>query len=129
MGQSTPVSDLFVIERGAPELAEIDAATALDELIENTDDAYGFPPFASFAPAIAIGEDGYLTLREKERAILQRALAGIRVRRLVSDNFSWADSIPSLLEGRRNGHSPAPRTVREANGHAGEPATAPEALP
>lgn len=94
---STRVSELFIIERGAPSVGDIDLDQALDELIENTDDAYGFPPFNHFAPAIAIGDDGYLTLRAKERAILARALNGIRVRRLASDNFSWADDIPALL--------------------------------
>ena len=98
---STRVSELFIIERGEPGLSDIDDDQALDELIENTDDAYGFPPFNHFAPAIAIGEDGYLTLRAKERAILARALSNIRVRRLASDSFSWADEIPKLLAAGR----------------------------
>lgn len=95
--QNTSVRDLFIIERGEPTIEDIDIERALDELIDNTDDAYGFPPFHQFAPAITLGGDGYLTLREKERAILSAALRSVRVRRLRSDCFGWADEIPGLV--------------------------------
>jgi glycosyltransferase involved in cell wall biosynthesis len=99
------VTDLFVIERGTPGLESMDEAQVLQELIENTDDAYGFPPFRYFAPALVFGEDDYLTLRAKEQAILGKALQGIRGRRMVSDSFSWAQDISALLD--------APRSERE----------------
>lgn len=95
--ESTRVSELCIIERGSPGIEEVPLAGALRELIENTDDAYGFPPFSQFAPAIAIGGDGYLTLRAKEEDILSRAIKSMRVRRVSSDSFSWADMIPELL--------------------------------
>jgi hypothetical protein len=99
------VRELFVIARGAAELEELDHETAVDLMIENTDDAYGFPPFRSFAPAISIDGDDYGRLRERERDLLTSFLAGVRVRRLTRDDFSWADEIPTLL----NGHPrPAP---------------------
>jgi dolichol-phosphate mannosyltransferase len=102
---STRVRELFVIARGAAELEELDHETAVDLMIENTDDAYGFPPFRSFAPAISIDGDDYGRLRERERDLLTSFLAGVRVRRLTRDDFSWADEIPTLL----NGHPrPAP---------------------
>jgi dolichol-phosphate mannosyltransferase len=102
---STRVRELFVIARGAAELEELDHETAVDLMIENTDDAYGFPPFRSFAPAISIDGDDYATLRERERDLLAGFLAGVRVRRLTRDDFSWAEAIPTLL----NGHPrPAP---------------------
>jgi dolichol-phosphate mannosyltransferase len=98
---STRVRELFVIARGAHELEELDHQTAVDLMIENTDDAYGFPPFRSFAPAISINGDDYGQLRERERALLSSFLADVRVRRLTRDDFSWAEAIPRLL----NGHS------------------------
>ena len=36
-----------MIDRGAAELEELDLEPAVDLMIENTDDAYGFPPFRS----------------------------------------------------------------------------------
>jgi dolichol-phosphate mannosyltransferase len=102
---STRVRELFVIARGAAELEDLDHQTAVDLMIENTDDAYGFPPFRSFAPAISIEGDDYGRLRERERDLLASFLAGVRVRRLVRDDFSWAEAIPTLLNGH---HRPAP---------------------
>ena len=99
VGGSTSVSHMFIIERGAPAIDDIAADALLDELLENTDDAYGFPPFEDFAPAIAINGDGYLTLREQERAILAKAMSGVTAMRVASDDFTWADTIPRLLAG------------------------------
>ncbi len=65
--------------------------------MENTDDAYGFPPFRYFAPALVLGRDDYDTLRDRERDVLAAALRSIRVRRLASPDFGWADEIPRLL--------------------------------
>jgi dolichol-phosphate mannosyltransferase len=97
---STRVRELFVIARGAPDLEEIGHEAAVDLMIENTDDAYGFPPFRSFAPAISINGEDYGQLRRRERALLASFLAGVRVRRLTLDDFSWADVIPRLLDGQ-----------------------------
>jgi dolichol-phosphate mannosyltransferase len=93
------VTDLFVIERGTPGLEDMDEGQVMQELIENTDDAYGFPPFKYFAPALVFGEDDYLTLRAKEQGILRTALSGIAGRRMTSDSFSWAQDISALLSG------------------------------
>ena len=43
----------------------------IDRLLENTDDAYTFPPFASFAPLLAFGELDYAALRARERELLE----------------------------------------------------------
>jgi dolichol-phosphate mannosyltransferase len=91
------IDELFVIERGPAALEEIDHARAVDIMVRNTDDAYGFPPFRYFAPAIAIGGEDYLALRERERSLLCDFLRNVRVRRLARDDFSWADTIPKLL--------------------------------
>jgi hypothetical protein len=108
---STRVGELFVIARGAAELEELDHETAVDLMIENTDDAYGFPPFRSFAPAISIDGDDYATLRERERDLLAGFLAGVRVRRLTRDDFSWAEAIPGLLNGHPRPAPPPPPAV------------------
>jgi len=98
--RSTTVRNLFVIERGPHVLEEVKPGRALEILLANTDDAYGFPPFRYFAPAITIGGEDYATLRAREQALLARFLDGIRVRRIVRDDFSWAQVIPELLADR-----------------------------
>jgi hypothetical protein len=94
---SVKVSELFVIERGAPRLEDVSKDQALQELLDNTDDAYGFPPFRYFAPCLVIGGEEYQRLRAREAEILRSALTEVRVRRLASDTFGWADTIPDLV--------------------------------
>src|SRR5207247_594561 len=94
---ATRVRELFIIERGSPRLADLDKHDALTQLLANTDDAYGFPPFRYLAPAISIGSQDYHELRAAERNILAGFLANVRVRTLASDTFGWADEIPHLI--------------------------------
>jgi dolichol-phosphate mannosyltransferase len=91
------VEQAFVIERGAPRSAGVDPADALQELIDNTDDAYGFPPFDVVAPSFVIGEDDYDALRSRERDLLAAVLQRVPVTRLACDDFSWADSIATRM--------------------------------
>jgi len=97
MARATRVRELFIIERGAPRLAGLDHQAALGQLIRNTDDAYGFPPFRYLAPAITIGGRNYQELRQAERDILASFLSQLRIRLLSSDTFGWADEIPHLV--------------------------------
>ena len=91
------VSDLFIIERGPNETSEVSREIALDEFIDNTDDAYGFPPFATLAPTLRVAGLGYDELRRRERALLDQALDVITVRRLSRDDFGWPAVINDLL--------------------------------
>jgi dolichol-phosphate mannosyltransferase len=99
---STRIRELFVIERGPKAMEELDQDRTVDIVLENTDDAYGFPPFRYFAPAIAIGGEGYSQLRELERELVAKFLNDVRVRRLARDDFSWADAIPELVAGGKD---------------------------
>jgi dolichol-phosphate mannosyltransferase len=97
LASSTRVQELFIIERGTPRLAELSFEETLRQMMVNTDDAYGFPPFRYLAPAIAINGMDYTQLRAQERDILAGFLGNIRCRALGSDTFGWADEIPRIL--------------------------------
>jgi hypothetical protein len=97
MGSSTRVSELYIIERGKPGIRDLDRETTLKRMIENTDDAYGFPPFRYLAPGLTIDGLGYAELRAKEREILTGFLAGVRTQVISSDCFGWADVIAPLV--------------------------------
>ncbi|WP_406445922.1 glycosyltransferase [Streptomyces sp. NBC_01613] len=99
LGSSTEVKDLFVIERGAPDLYDLDADVALERMLVNTEDAYGFPPYRYLAPALCIDGLDHAQLRAREREILAGFLSGVRTRVVASDCFGWADEIPRLLAG------------------------------
>lgn len=94
--RTTQLEHVFILERGEPVVHAVAPEEALAELIVNTDDAYNFPPFKYFAPALTIGNENYEQLRARERDILAGALSQTRVRRLASNDFSWADSIHAL---------------------------------
>jgi dolichol-phosphate mannosyltransferase len=120
IADATRVRELFIIERGSPRLADLDKRDALTQLLANTDDAYGFPPFRYLAPAINIGSRDYRELRTAERDILAGFLANVRVRTLASDSFGWADEIPRLIHpsdsrspGATGNGSGAPQATNE----------------
>jgi dolichol-phosphate mannosyltransferase len=109
IASSAAVEQLFIIERGAPYVRDLGAGATLERLIENTDDAYGFPPFAYLAPAVTVNGLGYQQLRQREREILASFLSRVRTRVVASDTFGWADVIPTLVDaGRVTAASTAP---------------------
>ncbi len=118
---SGQVRDLFLIERGPDGVEDVSPSAAVDELVVNTDDAYGFPPFRYMAPELTVGGLPYSALRTREREVLRSFVSHVRVRRLRSDHFGWADEIPRLIEpmGVLLSHAvPAPRQSARANGSA-----------
>jgi dolichol-phosphate mannosyltransferase len=102
IGRSAQMEFMFVIERGPRRRVALSRAEAVETLLANTADAYGFPPFRYFAPAIAVGNEDYHALRARERDILGSALRRISIERIARDDFSWSDAIPELLVGPRS---------------------------
>ena len=100
VGGEAPIEHVFLLERGEALQEEVSLEAAVDQLIENTDDAYGFPPFASFAPHLVIDGDDYPTLRQKERAILASALTNAKPVRLRVPGHEWAEILPGLIEAQ-----------------------------
>jgi putative flippase GtrA len=99
VGGEAPIQNVFLMERGESLQEEMSLDEAVEQLIENTDDAYGFPPFATFAPHLKIAGDDYPALRLKEKEILTSALAGARTWRLRVPGHEWAEILPSIIEG------------------------------
>jgi dolichol-phosphate mannosyltransferase len=93
----TAISEIFIIERGSPSVADVDTPSAMQELLANTEDAYGFPPFRYLAPELTIGGFELPELMLKEETVLDEILGRVRVRRLSSDTFGWADELPALV--------------------------------
>lgn len=98
--RQVPITDLFIIERGGPRAATpVEPGEAIEELITNTEDAYGFPPYAQVAPQLVIDGRDYLGLCQREREILSSALRAVPVTRLRTDDFGWASLISAQLGG------------------------------
>ena len=100
VGGRAPIRNVVLMERGEEQLRPVPLDEAVRRLIENTDDAYGFPPFATFAPRIRIGGDDYETLRRKEVELLTQAIAGAQRWHMQVPGHGWADVLPSLIDGQ-----------------------------
>jgi putative flippase GtrA len=92
-----PIGHVFLMERGESLHEQVTPEGAIRQLIENTDDAYGFPPFATFSPHITIGGEDYNALRRKEEELLLQALENASVHRVRVPGHGWAELLPDLM--------------------------------
>ncbi len=98
---ATTIDQLYIIERGAPHHSMVPQSQAIVELLENTEDAYGFPPYRYLAEALTVSGLSYDELRERERLILVSAMESVQIHRLGSDNFTWAEQISEAVAPNR----------------------------
>ena len=97
--QQIKMSRFFLIERGPRLISYPTHEEALEVLLSNTEDAYGFPPYAKLAPKLVIGGDDYDELRRAEKAILAKALSSVSITRVRLDDFSWDEVIIASQNG------------------------------
>jgi dolichol-phosphate mannosyltransferase len=97
LGSTTTIDQLYIIERGVPHHTVVPQSQAIVELLENTEDAYGFPPYRYLAQALSVGGLSYDELRERERLILVSAMESVQIHRLGSDDFTWAEQISAAI--------------------------------
>ena len=102
MVDEAPIDGVVLMERGDPLLEEPTLDFTVARLLENTEDAYTFPPFSAISPLFRFGGLGLDELRERERAILAEALSAPSPaawrRRLRVTGHSWSRDIPALAE-------------------------------
>ena len=97
IGTRTAMDAIFLIERGPVERLEpVPPDEALEELLGNTDDAYGFPPYGSLACHFRLDGLCHEELLRRERAILRSALGDRPVTRIVAAGYGWADVIEEI---------------------------------
>lgn len=91
------IAALFVIQRSTHEDIEaLEPDDALEILLANCEDAYGFPPY-EYLEAFLLGaanED----LRAAERHLIARALRRAPATLLSSAILGWAERIPTLID-------------------------------
>jgi hypothetical protein len=98
VGGRAPIHNIVLMERGEELLESVELDTAVERLLENTDDAYGFPPFSRFAPMIRIGGDDYATLRRKEADLLRSAISNAGRWHLRVKGHEWAERLPAIID-------------------------------
>jgi len=96
LGTTAVVRGMFIIERADENRSfEVRPEEALEILLENCDDAYGFPPYESLERLLHGVSD--IDLRARERSIIGEALAGSRARICRSTNLGWASDIHDAI--------------------------------
>jgi glycosyltransferase involved in cell wall biosynthesis len=89
------LAGMVVIERGGEGERPL-GDEALEVLMSNCEDAYGFPPYSDIEEFLH--SRGGLDLRQKERAIVARALDGVPATLMRSSTMDWWRRIPALVE-------------------------------
>ena len=84
---------MVVIERGGEGEVALDGREALETLMRNCEDAYGFPPYPAIEGSLRSrnGSD----LREVERAIVASALSAVPATVMRSETMDWWRRLPS----------------------------------
>ena len=99
VARKAPIKRMFIIERGQPGIVPMDNHEAMEVLLQNCEDAYGFPPYDALKEFLYT-RDG-VDLREKEHAIIRRALGELPATVIRSDNFDWWARIPNFVENEK----------------------------
>ncbi len=68
---------------------------AMEVLLQNCEDAYGFPPYEDLKEFLYCG-DG-VDLREKEHAIIRQALGNLPATVIRSSSLDWWSQIPAFV--------------------------------
>jgi hypothetical protein len=116
IGRGGRVEQVFLIEHGhRTVIDEVRGGEAIEALLRNTEDAYGFPPYPILAAHISVGGLGHAELKRRERAILESALGQRPLTRIVAADYGWADVIVRRigLDGDRPADAAVPSAERE----------------
>jgi len=95
VGRTARLAGMFVIERGEDGQERLTDEAATRILLENCEDAYGFPPYAEIKHLLY--QTSERDLRPIERATVTSALAGLPAVLLRSSTRNWWQLIPSHL--------------------------------
>jgi putative flippase GtrA len=99
------LAGLVVIQRGGLGQVELESEEALEILMSNCEDAYGFPPYAEIA--------GFLHsrtgngLQAVERELVAGVLSQIPATLLRSETMDWCDRLPAVIGANNHGDGAA----------------------
>ncbi len=130
MANEARLSALFVIRRDDDGFEWLEPDDALEILLDNCEDAYGFPPYHSIEAFLlaATGDD----LRATERQIIAGALDRRPAALLSSRSLDWAERIPWAIDEIRGAWGEEPvidlRDTPTEAGVGAFPAGGPDAI-
>ena len=96
--KDTKVDNLYFLKREGNEFIQLDTTTALDLAVENSDDAFIFPPYAELLKYISINGKTAIELLEEEKKLLNSFLSGISCYMVKSETRDWFNMISKSTE-------------------------------
>ncbi len=103
---SAQLAGIFFIEWGTDADLNLPDDEALERLMRNCDDAYGFPPYNAIAPSLYQSRAGDLRVRERET--VAAALRGISKRLIRREQGNWWRAILADLSAAPSPAASAP---------------------
>lgn len=97
---NTKVDNLYFLKREGNEFTKLDTKTALGLAIENSDDAFIFPPYAELLKYIAVNGKTAFELLEEEEKLLNSFLSGISCHMVKSETRDWFNIISKFTENK-----------------------------
>jgi len=100
MAHKAELNGMFIIERGSEDsILPIENKEAMQVLLQNCEDAYGFPPYESIKEFLYCHE-GY-DLHHREQEIIRQALGKLPATIIRSNTMSWWAQIPSFVNNEQ----------------------------
>jgi dolichol-phosphate mannosyltransferase len=93
------LNGMFIIERGQEQIVPMENSEAMEILLQNCEDAYGFPPYANLKEFLYCyyGVD----LHEKEQEIIRQALGQLPASTIRSNTMNWWSQIPAYVNNEQ----------------------------
>jgi dolichol-phosphate mannosyltransferase len=96
------LAGMAVIQRGGKGDDRLDPDEALETLMGNCEDAYGFPPYPAIKEFLHSGNGRNLKVEERE--IVSSALLGVPAVVMRSETMDWSERLPALLPDAMHGN-------------------------
>ena len=98
--KDTTVDNLYFLKREGNDIIPLDTSGALNLAIENSDDAFIFPPYSELLKYIAINGRTAFELLEDEKKLLHTFLSGINSFVVKSEKRAWYNIISNTTKNR-----------------------------
>ena len=96
--EKSVVNKLCFLQTEGEEVVDIDKSTALEKAIENSDDAFLFPPYSELLEYIKIDGKSAHELLEEEKNMLEKLLSGLTCLELKSESKSWNKMVKLIIQ-------------------------------
>jgi dolichol-phosphate mannosyltransferase len=93
------LTGMFIIKRGEEEILPVENSEAMKVLLQNCEDAYGFPPYEDVKEFLYCIDD--VDLHEKEFAIIRQAMGALPATEISSSKLDWWSQIPAFVHNEQ----------------------------